>query len=197
MKRIVLTHRLETIALLCDGARVAADIGCDHGRLSCALIKQYGVKKVLASDISEISVQKTRTLAAKCGIGENELTAVRRDGLIGLSCGDADTLVISGMGGELIADIIDRNKPLALSCERIIMQPQRGVEELRAYLRANGFAIYDELDWTIIRTTCCSLDRWRPSIRPICSCGICVTDCMERKSGLFPQTAKKIRRQSL
>lgn len=144
MKRIVLTHRLETIALLCDGARVAADIGCDHGRLSCALIKQYGVKKVLASDISEISVQKTRTLAAKCGIGENELTAVRRDGLIGLSCGDADTLVISGMGGELIADIIDRNKPLALSCERIIMQPQRGVEELRAYLRANGFAIYDE-----------------------------------------------------
>lgn len=45
MKRIVLTHRLETIALLCDGARVAADIGCDHGRLSCALIKQYGVKK--------------------------------------------------------------------------------------------------------------------------------------------------------
>ncbi len=218
MKRIVLTHRLETIALLCDGARVAADIGCDHGRLSCALIKQYGVKKVLASDISEISVQKTRTLAAKCGIGENELTAVRRDGLIGLSCGDADTLVISGMGGELIADIIDRNKPLALSCERIIMQPQRGVEELRAYLRANGFAIYDErviydggryyqilcaararkkLYWTIILTTFCSLDRWRPSIRPICSCGICVTDCMGRKSGLFPQTAKKIRRQSL
>ena len=57
---------------------------------------------------------------------------------------EADAIAICGMGGELIARILDANLPAARNAHCIIMQPMRGVEELRQLLRKNEFRIIDE-----------------------------------------------------
>lgn len=126
-----------------NGSRLAADIGCDHGRLSAALLQQGRADRVTASDISAPSLQKAAELAARCGL-EDRLAVVLSDGMAHLGPNEADAIAICGMGGELIARILEANLPAARNARRIIMQPMRGVEELRRFLRENEFRIFDE-----------------------------------------------------
>ncbi|MBQ3131865.1 MAG: SAM-dependent methyltransferase [Clostridia bacterium] len=126
-----------------NSAHHAADIGCDHGRLSVALLQQGRAKQVTASDISEPSLEKARLLAQKCSLSDKMHTVVS-DGISHLSIGCADAIIIAGMGGELIARILSAAPDVAHSTDAIVMQPMRGVEELRRFLRENSFRIVDE-----------------------------------------------------
>lgn len=144
MKNTVqLRPRLQAAADMIKAADHAADIGCDHGRLSVALLQQGRAKYVTASDISEPSLQKARMLAQKCGLSERMDTVVS-DGISHLCAGNADAMIIAGMGGELIARILGAAPNVAHSANTIVMQPMRGVEELRRFLRENHFRITDE-----------------------------------------------------
>ena len=138
-----LRPRLQAAADMIKAANHAADIGCDHGRLSVALLQQGRAKRVTASDISEPSLEKARLLAQKCGLSERMDTVVS-DGISHLSMGGADAIIIAGMGGELIARILGTDIDVAHSAKAIVMQPMRGVEELRRFLRKNRFRITDE-----------------------------------------------------
>ena len=119
-----------------NGSHLAADIGCDHGRLSVALLQQGRADRVIASDIST-------ELAALCGLG-SRLTTVLSDGMAHLGPDEADAIAICGMGGELIARILEANLPAVKNARCITMQPMRGIEELRQFLRKNEFRIIDE-----------------------------------------------------
>ena len=141
-KRIRLRPRLQAAADMINGSRLSADIGCDHGRLSVALLQQGRADRVIASDISAPSLQKATELAALCGL-ESRLTTVLSDGMAHLGPDEADAIAICGMGGELIARILEANLPAAKNA-CITMQPMRGVEELRQFLRKNEFRIIDE-----------------------------------------------------
>lgn len=121
----------------------AADIGCDHGRLSVALLQQGRTRFVTASDISAPSLEKARLLAERCCLSECVHTVVS-DGISHLSPGVADSLIITGMGGELIASILSASLQTAHSANTLVMQPMRGVEELRKFLRENCFSIVNE-----------------------------------------------------
>ena len=144
MKNTVqLRPRLQAAADMIKAADHAADIGCDHGRLSVALLQQGRAKRITASDISEPSLQKARMLAQKCGLSERMDTVVS-DGISHLCAGNADAMIIAGMGGELIARILGAAPNVAHSANTIVMQPMRGVEELRRFLRENHFRITDE-----------------------------------------------------
>lgn len=140
---VQLRPRLQAAADMIKAANHAADIGCDHGRLSVALLQQGRAKAVTASDISEPSLEKARILANKCGLSERMNTVVS-DGISHLVPGLADAIIIAGMGGELIARILEASPDVARSAETIVMQPMRGVEELRCFLRKNSFRIVDE-----------------------------------------------------
>ena len=139
-KRIRLRPRLQAAADMINGSHLAADIGCDHGRLSVALLQQGRADRVIASDISAPSLQKATELAVLCGLG-SRLTTVLSDGM---APDEADAIAICGMGGELIARILEANLPAAKNARCITMQPMRGVEELRQFLRKNEFRIIDE-----------------------------------------------------
>ena len=142
-KKIRLRPRLQAAANMINGSHLAADIGCDHGRLSVALLQQGRADRVIASDISAPSLQKATELAARCGLG-SRLTTVLSDGMAHLGPDEADAIAICGMGGELIARILEANLPAAKNARCITMQPMRGIEELRQFLRKNEFRIIDE-----------------------------------------------------
>ncbi len=134
---------LAAAAFLADSDTVA-DIGCDHGRLSAALLQRGLAKRVFASDISEDSLQKAKALACRCGFSDGRLSFFVSDGLSHLAPCEADSLVFAGMGGELIARLLEAGKDIACSAKRIVMQPMGGTKELRKYLYENGYAIKDE-----------------------------------------------------
>lgn len=140
---VQLRPRLQAAADMITNSKHAADIGCDHGRLSIALLQQGRTDRITASDISEPSLKKAKLLAQKCGLS-HRISTVVSDGISHLTPGDADTVIIAGMGGELIARILASSPDTAKSADKIVMQPMRGVEELRYYLKVNGFRIDDE-----------------------------------------------------
>ncbi len=58
--------------------------------------------------------------------------------------GEAEQLSFCGMGGELIAQLLDERPAIAKAVKRIVMQPMGGAEELRKYLYTHGYRILDE-----------------------------------------------------
>ena len=136
--------RLKAVFELMGEQETVADIGCDHGYLSASLIIEGRVKMAIASDISPVSAQKAAKLAKKLGI-EQSMRAVCADGLDPLRGAEPPfAIAICGMGGELIARILERGRESALLARRIVMQPMRGEAEHREYLVKNGYGIEAE-----------------------------------------------------
>ena len=122
---------------------VLADIGCDHGRFGVLALRAGLAERVIASDVSAPSLEKARVLARREGL-QHRFVFHCCSGFSKLSPGEADAAVLLGMGGELIADILNDGAKTAHSLMRIVMQPMRGEAELRRFLHENGYLIEDE-----------------------------------------------------
>ena len=85
-----------------------ADIGCDHGYVCVELIKNNKVKKAIASDISYPSLKKTIDFVKVNKIEDKVETRVG-DGLDVLKIDEVDSMIIAGMGGVLISEILKKN----------------------------------------------------------------------------------------
>lgn len=121
------------------GSRVA-DIGCDHGYLLAHLLKSGKSPFGIAADIAPGPLDAAR----KNLIGIKNVQFVLSDGLSQINPDDADDIVIAGMGGELIARILDNGAYFRLNQKRFILQPMTRAAHLREYLCKNGFEILSE-----------------------------------------------------
>lgn len=139
-----LTLRLKTIAsLVPSGARVC-DVGTDHGYLAIELMSSKKAKKVIAADIKPSPLKNAAQNIEKCGVKGIELRLC--DGLEGIDPDEIDTIVIAGMGGEVIAGILSRGISVTSKGNKtIILQPTTSPEHLRKFLYDNGFEIQKEL----------------------------------------------------
>jgi tRNA (adenine22-N1)-methyltransferase len=141
-QRIHPRERLSCAIELLSGARVVADIGCDHGRLSCALIQQGAARRCIATDISELSLRKAERLARQTG-AENRVETRLGDGLNPLDPGEADALAILGMGGTLMTRILDAEPPL-MGARICVLQPMRAAEDVRRWLYDRRYPVLDD-----------------------------------------------------
>ena len=135
---IRLSPRLACIASLIPPAECLADIGCDHGRLDAHLLQSGRAARVIASDISTVSVEKARSLLTKCGLSDRCSFRVG-DGLSVLKAGEADVIVLAGLGGPEILDIL--SAPVNAF---YVLQPQNLVPQVRQSLTQRGLFIEDE-----------------------------------------------------
>lgn len=122
---------------------VAADIGCDHGHVTRALIEEGRAAKVIACDISIPSLEKAKKMAEQNGL---DVVVETRwgDGLEPLGTDEAQVIVIAGMGGILVRDILRKSIEKAKNADLLVLCAHRNVTELRRWLCENGFAIVDE-----------------------------------------------------
>lgn len=136
-------NRLECIKSMVSKCSVAADIGTDHGYVAEMLLKDSICQKVIATDLNEGPLSRavehltSIDLADKCNFRLGS-------GLTVLSEGEADAVIIAGMGGELISDIIETSKSIAIHTKELILQPMTTADKLRRYLFKNNFKIVDE-----------------------------------------------------
>ncbi len=137
------TH-LDNRLMLCasfvrHGSRLA-DIGTDHAYLPVWLCRNGVCPSAIAADINPEPLSRgiqTIESAGMSGVVEARLS----DGLSAVGADEADDIVIAGMGGELIAKIIDRCGWSKEPNKRFILQPMTKSETLLRYLSNNGFSV--------------------------------------------------------
>lgn len=135
-----MTPRLRMVSSLVPKCGCVADIGTDHGYLPIYLVKKGICERAVAADVKHGPLSAARLNAAESGEGD-KIKLVLSNGLERIDPEDAECVVIAGMGGELIAAILEGRK---LGMERFVLQPQRSFEVLRRYLAENGFDIQKE-----------------------------------------------------
>lgn len=142
MNDIKLSKRLSTAASYVRSGAFVADIGTDHAFLPIYLVLSGKVDKALASDINVGPIQTAKENIAKFGLTDRIFTEVA-NGLEGIESYCPTDIVICGMGGELIARILDNSTYVRNSGIRLILQPMTSVYELREYL-SNEFSTIAE-----------------------------------------------------
>ncbi len=140
---IDLDIRLKTCADLVRGDKVS-DIGTDHGYIPVYLVGNGIVKSAVASDINEGPAAKALENAKKYCL-EDKIKVICTPGLESEAFAGSDAIVIAGMGGELIASIIDASEYPRVVGTRLVLQPMTKAECLRSYLWDNGYRITDDI----------------------------------------------------
>lgn len=140
---IVLHPRLQIAGELLSGSRVIADIGCDHGRLCCALLQRDQTLRCIASDVSAPSLQKAETLGRRVGVSDRLLLRCG-DGLSVLNNGEADAVALLGMGGTLMVQLLSACETPLMGAKKLVVQPMRAEADIRRYLYENGYHIEDD-----------------------------------------------------
>lgn len=137
------TKRLKIILDLIKNEDVVVDIGADHGHLDYYIIKEGLAKKVIATDISAKSINKTEKMAQFYQISDKIECRVG-DGFNPIKKDETKLVIIAGMGGKEISKIISSSERVYAS-QRFILQPAKYGEELRKFLSDHDFnIIYDE-----------------------------------------------------
>lgn len=136
--------RLEAVLSILPKSKIFADIGSDHGKLAIEVAKKGLAEKIYATDISKSSVEKIKRIIEKEGQDLN-IYPILSDGFSAFKEDFPDSCVIAGMGGRLIAKIIEKDLSLVKKMKLLVLQPNTNKDELRHFLHEKGFVIKEEL----------------------------------------------------
>ena len=143
MKIPKLTPRLKKIYDIVPPCKTVCDIGTDHAYIPVCLTLSGKCDKAIASDIVKGPVERAKSTVLLYG-AEDKVSVRLGGGLETVSEGEAETDIIAGMGGLLIAQILEDSKAVAKSAKTLILQPMTATAELRQYLNQNGYIIEKE-----------------------------------------------------
>ena len=136
-----LGNRLQAAADYVQPGGIVADIGTDHGYLPIWLVKTGRAQAAFAADINPGPLKAAADNICAEGL-ENQIQTALTDGLDNLPLSEITDIVIAGMGGMLIAEILKRHLPLA--GKNLILQPMTQAPFLRSWLGRNGLSILSE-----------------------------------------------------
>lgn len=140
---MILTPRLKIIADSLNGFDTVADIGSDHAYLPIHLVKSGHVRSVIATDVNKGPVRIAKGRVESHGAGA-AINVRLGNGLKAIREGEAEAVVIAGMGGLLIRDILENDIEIARSSKLLVLQPMKDSDKLRKWLFENSFDITDE-----------------------------------------------------
>ncbi|NFG60548.1 class I SAM-dependent methyltransferase [Clostridium sp. CMCC3677] len=138
-----LSKRLNWILEYVDKCDAVMDVGTDHGYIPIYLVKNKMVKKVIASDINKDPLQKAKINASLDGVID-KIDLRLGGGLSPLKKNEVQGVIIAGMGGNLIRDILEEDINKVKKLDYLILQPAQNPEVLREYLYNNNYEILNE-----------------------------------------------------
>ncbi|MBS4883028.1 MAG: class I SAM-dependent methyltransferase [Peptoniphilus harei] len=137
---IKLSNRLKKIAELVDFGATVIDVGTDHGYVPNFLCEKKISRDIIATDISKNSLEKSIELTKKMG-NEKFIRNILANGIVKEN---RDNIIIAGLGGIQIAEIILNSIEISKSAKKLILQPMQKTNILRRELNNMGFEIIDE-----------------------------------------------------
>lgn len=138
---MTLPPRLSAVAAFVPPCDTLADIGTDHAYIPIYVVQKGVAKRAVASDISIGPADIARSNIERYGLGD-KISAEVGYGLE--KAKSADVIVIAGMGGKLVCDIIEAELQTARSAKALILQPMTAVEDVRRFLHEKDFTITQE-----------------------------------------------------
>lgn len=139
---MILSKRLQTVADMVTKGMKVADVGTDHGYIPIYLVKNQIAQSAVAMDINKGPIERAKENIKYEGL-EDKIQTIQSDGMEKLESGMADSVVIAGMGGELIVRILE-NSPVIGELKELVLSPHSEIEVVREYLVNNGWSIVDE-----------------------------------------------------
>ena len=135
--------RLKTIADMVPDCNVICDVGTDHAYIPIYLVKNKKCTKAIASDVREGPADLARRNIDKYRLSENIEVRVG-NGLDTVSENEADVIIIAGMGGMLIKEILEEGFNKAKTSKALILQPMNAIEVVLEWIYRKGFEIHDK-----------------------------------------------------
>ena len=140
---IVLSKRLQTIASRIPECDALCDVGCDHGYLPIWAVSEGVCDHAYALDVRKGPLDRAKKNVEEAGLLDR-ITLRLSDGLEKMSPGEAQVIIISGMGGPLVEGILTRGAAVAKKAQSLVLSPQSHLYEFRIFLSEQGYHIIDE-----------------------------------------------------
>ena len=138
-----LSKRLLAVADLASVGHCLADVGTDHGYIPIYLIEKGKFDRGIAMDVRSGPLLRAEENRRLHGL-EEKIDLRLSDGVQALKKGEADTVVIAGMGGALVVKILTEGAEVLQSVSRLILQPQSELWKVREFLQESSYRIEKE-----------------------------------------------------
>ena len=138
-----ISKRLQAIISMVPENHCTADIGTDHGFVPVSLVTEGIAERAIASDVRKGPLQRAEARVRRAGLTDR-IDVRLGDGLKVLSPGEAEVIVIAGMGGMLMIRILRDAPEVMKSARYLVLSPHRDAYELRKFLTEQGLRIEDE-----------------------------------------------------
>jgi tRNA (adenine22-N1)-methyltransferase len=138
-----LSKRLQAVAEMVTPGNRVADIGCDHAYTSIYLLTNRISPYVVAMDINQGPLDRAKENVEKYGI-DGKISIRKSDGLKMLNPGEVDTILIAGMGGRLMLQILTSRMNIISAAKELVLQPQSETYLVRKALKELGYMIIKE-----------------------------------------------------
>ncbi len=135
--------RLAAIAALVPPGSRVVDVGTDHARIPVHLVRAGLVAACIATDLRTGPSQAARRRVVAAGLLD-QIDLRTGDGLSTVEPGEVDVVLISGIGGAAIAEILASGVAVLSSVGRLVVQPQAAEQHVRTWLHANGWSLIEE-----------------------------------------------------
>jgi tRNA (adenine22-N1)-methyltransferase len=139
---MALSARLRAVADMVPTGVTLADIGTDHGLLLCHLVKTGRIPRGIGVELNSGPFRRAQTAVRECGL-ESRVEIRQGDGLAVLRPEEAAVVVVAGMGGVSIREILAA-AGWTRQLQSLILQPMTEVAEVRRWLTGHGWRIIDE-----------------------------------------------------
>ncbi|MBT9777968.1 SAM-dependent methyltransferase [Clostridium sp. MCC353] len=138
-----LSRRLEMVASFVEPGSRIADIGTDHAYVPIWLVEEKRAVSAIAMDVRPGPLERAQNHIKTYGM-EGRIETRLSDGVSRLKPDEADTVIIAGMGGELVIHILEEGRHVWNSVKTWILSPQSELGKVRRYLEEQGFCIVKE-----------------------------------------------------
>ena len=140
----MISKRLELVASFVPQGAILLDVGSDHAYLPIELVERGQIKSAIAGEVVDGPYQSALKNVESHGLKE-KIQVRLANGLAAFEEADkVSVITIAGMGGRLIATILEEGLDKLVNVERLILQPNNREDDLRIWLQEHGFQIVAE-----------------------------------------------------